>query len=139
MRYLLDTCVISELVKPTPNARLVAWCNRQKEESFFLSCITVGEIQKGISRLPTSEKRRVLQHWLDVDLLERFGQRIIDIDMSVARKWGEVQATAEKAGLKMPVIDSLIASIGLVHEMTIVTRNVQDMQASGVQLFNPWE
>lgn len=139
MRYLLDTCVISELVKPSPNAQLVNWCSRQNEESLFLSCITVGEIQKGIAKLPASEKRDTLQNWLDTDLLERFGQRIVGIDTNIARRWGEIQATAEKAGLKMPVIDSLIASIGLVHDMTIVTRNVQDMQASGVQLFNPWE
>ena len=139
MRYLLDTCVISELVKPHPNARLVDWIGRQYEESLFLSCITLGEIQIGIAKLPASEKKSTLQNWLDTDLVERFGPRIIGIDTNIARMWGEIQATAEKAGLKMPVIYSLLASIGLVHEMTVVTRNVQDMQACHVQLFNPWE
>ncbi|MFZ1986735.1 MAG: type II toxin-antitoxin system VapC family toxin [Desulfatitalea sp.] len=136
---MLDTCVISELVKPQPNVELVDWCGRQNEESLFLSSITIGEIQKGISKLPPSERKKTLQNWLDTDLLDRFGDRIIGIDTKVARMWGEIQAATEKTGLKMPVIDSLIASSGLVYDLTIVTRNVQDMQASGVRLLNPWK
>lgn len=139
MNYLLDTCVISEMVKPEPSSKLVSWLSSCHEENLFLSSITIGEIQKGISKLPLSRKKNELQGWLDFELIQRFDKRILVIDSKVAQKWGEVLALSEKSGVKMPVIDSLIASIGIVHDMTVVTRDVSDMEPSGVRLFNPWE
>ena len=139
MNYLLDTCVISELIKPKPSPTVIKWLHSCQEESLFLSSLTIGEIQKGISKLPYSRKRKKLQIWLDSELTQRFDKRIIGIDFKVAQKWGEIQASSEIAGVKMPVIDSLIASIGLLYDMTVVTRNTGDMQNSGVRLFNPWE
>ena len=139
MNYLLDTCVISELIKPKPSSTVIKWLRSCQEESLFLSSLTIGEIQKGISRLPDSRKRKKLQRWLDSELTQRFDRRIIGIDFKVAQKWGEIQASSEIAGVKMPVIDSLIASIGIVYDMTVVTRNIGDMKNSGVRLFNPWE
>ena len=139
MSYLLDTCVVSELVKSNPNPKVISWVNSRHEEDIFLSSITIGEIQKGISRLPESSKKDELQEWLERQLIERFPRRVLGIDLKVARKWGEIQALSEKSGVKMPVIDSLIASIGVVHNLTVVTRNTRDMEASGVGLFNPWE
>ena len=139
MNYLLDTCVISELIKPKPSSKLIKWLRSCQEESLFLSSLTIGEIQKGISKLPDSRKRKKLQNWLDSELTQRFDRRIIGIDFKVAQKWGEIQALTEIAGIKMPVIDSLIASIGIVYDMAVVTRNTADMKNSGVRLFNPWE
>ncbi len=139
MNYLLDTCVISELIKPKPSSKVIKWLRSCQEESLFLSSLTIGEIQKGISKLPDSRKRKKLQIWLDSELTQRFDKRIIGIDFKVAQKWGEIQASSEIAGVKMPVIDSLIASIGLLYDMTVVTRNTADMKNSGVRLFNPWE
>ena len=139
MNYLLDTCVISEMVKPEPSSKLVSWLSSRHEENLFLSSITIGEIQKGISKLPESLKKNELQDWLDFELIERFDKRILVIDIKVAQKWGEILALSEKSGAKMPVIDSLIASIGIVHDMTVVTRDVSDMKPSGVKLFDPWE
>ena len=139
MNYLLDTCVISELIKPKPSSTVIKWLRSCQEESLFLSSLTIGEIQKGISRLPDSRKRKKLQRWLDSELTQRFDKRIIGIDFKVAKKWGEIQASSEIAGVKMPVIDSLIASIGIVYDMTVVTRNIGDMKNSCVRLFNPWE
>ena len=139
MNYLLDTCVISELIKPKPSPTVIKWLHSCQEESLFLSSLTICEIQKGISKLPDSRKRKKLQIWLDSELTQRFDKRIIGIDFKVAQKWGEIQASSEIAGVKMPVIDSLIASIGLLYDMTVVTRNTGDMQNSGVRLFNPWE
>ena len=139
MNYLLDTCVISELIMPKPSSKVIKWLRSCQEESLFLSSLTIGEIQKGISRLPDSRKRKKLQAWLDSELTQRFDRRIIGIDFKVAQKWGEIQASSEMAGLKMPVIDSLIASIGIVYDMAVVTRNTADMKNSGVRLFNPWK
>ena len=140
MNFLLDTCVISELAKLTPNSKIIAWVRSKPEENLFLSTITIGEIQKGISKLGADGvKRQKLQSWLDADLIRRFNQRILAVDENVARKWGEIQGAAELAGKKMPVMDSLIASTGLAYDLTVVTRNIGDMEASRVRLFNPWE
>jgi predicted nucleic acid-binding protein len=136
---LLDTCVISELIKPKPNSKVIKWLRSCRDESLFLSSLTLGEIQKGISRLPNSRKKIKFQNWLDSELIQRLDERVLGIDFKVAQKWGEIQASSEIAGIKMPVIDSLIASIGIVFDMTVVTRNTADMKNSGVRLFNPWK
>ena len=139
MNYLLDTCVISELIKPKPSSKVTKWLRSCQDETLFLSSLTIGEIQKGISKLPNSQKRINLQAWIDGELIRRFDKRILGIDIKVAQKWGEIQALSEMAGTKMPVIDSLIASIGIVYDMTVVTRDTGGMKKSGVRLFNPWE
>ena len=139
MNYLLDTCVISELIKPKPNSKVVKWLRSCRDENLFLSVLTIGEIQKGISKLPDSRKRNNLQKWMDAELILRFDRRILGIDFKIAQKWGEVQASAEITGTKMPVIDSLIAAIGLVHDLTIVTRDTSGMEKNGAKLFNPWK
>jgi predicted nucleic acid-binding protein len=139
MNYLLDTCVISELVKPRPNKKVLTWISSCREHSLFLSAITIGEIQKGVSLLPKSNKKNELHSWLEIELIKRFDRRILGIDAHVARKWGEIQALSEKDGITLPALDGLIAAIGLVNDMTVVTRNTEDMKSSGVRLFNPWE
>lgn len=139
MNYLLDTCVISELIKPKPNSKVVKWLRSCRDENLFLSVLTIGEIQKGISKLPDSRKRNNLQEWMDAELILRFDRRILGIDFKIAQKWGEIQASAELTGAKMPVIDSLIAAIALVHDLTIVTRDISGMGKSGAKLFNPWK
>jgi predicted nucleic acid-binding protein len=80
-----------------------------------------------------------LQLWVEQDLKARFENRIIDIDLDVATRWGKVQGKAELKGKPMPAIDGLIAVSGLVHNCVVVTRNVSDMQQSGVELLNPWK
>ncbi len=139
MNYLLDTCVISELVKPEPSGRVVGWLKAQAEMSLFLSSITFGEIQKGISKLPAGQKQRELQNWLDRDLTERFRNRILPVDARAALMWGRIRAAAEKKGRKIPVIDGLIAAVGMANELTVATRNVGDMPDDGVEIFNPWD
>jgi predicted nucleic acid-binding protein len=131
--------VISELVKTNPNPRVADWVLSKDEENLFLSVITIGEIQKGISKLPDGRKKKQqLQSWLSNELQERFRDRILEITVGTAHVWGQVLGNCEKRGLTLPAIDSLIASQGIFHKMTIVTRNISDMKHSGVSLFNPW-
>ncbi len=139
MKFLLDTCIISELSKPNPDARVAQWITSQHETDFCLSVLTIGEIQKGITKLTDSKKKLSLQEWLDQELKARFENRILAISGRVAQKWGEIQGDSERQGKKMPVIDSFIAVTGLVHNITVVTRNIDDMIQSGVALFNPWD
>ncbi len=139
MNYLIDTCVISELVKTKPDLRVAQWVRSQDEESLYLSVITIGEIQKGISKLPDGRKKKQqLQNWLNNDLQERFKERILEITVDIAHVWGQVLGSCEKKGITLPAVDIMIASQGIFHKMTIVTRNISDMKPSGVPLFNPW-
>jgi len=139
MKYLLDTCIVSELIKKVPNKNVIAWLQNQDESNLYLSILTFGEIQKGIEKAPDELRKRKLKTWLEEDLKKRFEGKIIPIDLDVAIKWGEVQGITEKSGKTMPTIDGLIAVSALVHHCTVVTRNTSDMEASLVELLNPWE
>ena len=139
MNYLLDTCVISEFVKPRPSPRLLDWLREQPEESLYLSTVTIGEIQFGICRLAPSRRREELQTWLETALLQRFAKRIVGLDVLVGRRWGRLRASAEQAGRPLPVLDAMIAAIALVHEMAVVTRNVKHLEATGATILNPWD
>ncbi len=139
MKYLIDTCIISELIKAKPSKKVVEWVSSESEENFYLSVLTIGEIQKGISKLADSKRKEKLQSWIAIDLKDRFAGRLLDIDLEVAQKWGEIQGSAERQGLVMPAIDALIAATAICHGLIVVTRNIQDMQHSGARLYNPWE
>jgi predicted nucleic acid-binding protein len=138
MSYLIDTCCISELVKKKPNPNVVNWFNDRDELSMYLSVITFGELRKGIEKLPDSKKKKELNRWVKEDLKHRFKNRILNINMEEVDKWGEILATAEKNGKPLPAIDSLIAATAFVHDLSVITRNTQDMEGSGVEVINPW-
>ncbi len=139
MKYILDTCIISELAKPVPNKKVISWVTQNNEENFYVSTLTFGELHKGISKLPPSKRKENLHQWVEYDLKERFRSRIIDMDLRVAKVWGEIQGQSEVKGCPMPAIDSLIAATGVTHDLIVVTRNTSDMEQSGVSLLNPWE
>ena len=138
MRYLLDTCVISELVAVRPNQRVMEWIDSIDPEAVYLSVITIGEIRKGIEKLPDSNRKSMLREWLEGDLLVRFRGRILPIDLDVMLVWGQMIARLELSGKKMGAMDSLIAGIALHGSLRLVTRNEGDFQHSGVQTLNPW-
>ncbi len=96
MSFLLDTCVLSEIRKRNADRRVVAWTDRSAESSLYVSVVTLAEIQKGIAKLADPEKKQALQSWMEEDLKERFASRILDIDLAVALKWGELQGEGEK-------------------------------------------
>jgi predicted nucleic acid-binding protein len=136
---LLDTSVISELVKKAPHPPVLKWVGDQNEDSLYLSVVTIGELEKGIARLPVSPRRSRLQTWVRRDLADRFGDRVLPIDIRIAARWGVLTGEAEKRGRPLPVIDSLIAATALEHGFSIVTRNVNDFERCGVACLNPWD
>jgi predicted nucleic acid-binding protein len=138
MNYLLDTCVISELVARHPNQKVVEWIDSVEEARLHLSVITIGEIRKGIAKLPDSQRKVVLEEWLTDQLLVRFAGRTVPIDTDVMLTWGEVMGALEVAGKTMPAIDSLIAASVLHGNFTLVTRNEGDFAHAGIQVVNPW-
>ncbi len=138
MNYLLDTCVVSELTKKQSNQNVITWIETIEEQHLFLSVLTLGEIEKGIAKLPLSLRKSNLKTWLEQDLTLRFENRILNITPEIARYWGDLQGELEKQGKPMPIIDGLIATTALVHDMILVTRNVDDVARSGVKIHNAW-
>jgi predicted nucleic acid-binding protein len=139
MRFLLDTCVISELVAKQPDPALVQWVDGTAEEKLYLSVIAIGEIKKGIERLPDSRRKSELIKWLEGDLLVRFKNKILSIDTDVMLVWGELCANLERQGRKMPAIDSLIAAIAMHGKLDLVTRNEADFVHTDIAVVNPWK
>jgi predicted nucleic acid-binding protein len=137
--FLLDTSVISELVRKTPHLPVLKWIGEQDEASLYLSVVTIGEIEKGIARLPASARKSRLQSWVRRDLVERFGERLLAVDLRAATRWGTLTGESEKRGQPLPVIDSLIAATASVHGLAVVTRNVEDFKRCGVECVNPWD
>jgi predicted nucleic acid-binding protein len=137
MNYLLDTCVISELVKATPNGNVINWIKHTPNERLFLSVITIGEIRKGITKLPDSKKKHRLTNWLNT-LLEDYQARIYTIDLAVAENWGIIQGKAENNGIPVASIDSLIAAVAQTYNLIVVTRNENDFASTNVTILNPW-
>lgn len=135
---MLDTCVVSELIKPKPENAVLDWIGSQAEERLYLSVLTLGELEKGIAKVRDEKREKKLREWVDNDLQERFEGRWIDVDRAVVRRWGRLQGHAEVAGRKMPVIDGLIAATALHLGFAVVTRNTADLVASGVDVVNPW-
>ena len=139
MNYLVDTCVISEVVRKRPAPEVVSWLAAQDEDHLFISALSLGELHKGTARLADSRRRRTLQAWMEGDLQRRFSGRIIPVDPGVAARWGRISGAAERAGRVIPVIDGLLAATALENGLTLVTRDTSHMEPAGVDLFNPWE
>jgi predicted nucleic acid-binding protein len=137
--FLLDTNIISELVKPKPEANVTEWIENTDESRLYLSVLTLGEIRSGIAALPQSRRRATLEAWLDKNLRARFAGRILVIDQEVADRWGLLTAAARNSGIVLPVIDGLLAATALEHNLTLVTRNTGQIPSRGVAVFNPWQ
>jgi predicted nucleic acid-binding protein len=138
MSFLLDTCVLSEMIKLKPEKAVSTWFSSQKSDALYVSALTLGELQKGIAKLEVSARKAYLEQYLHTEIIDGFEGRILNVDSAVALSWGNLVAKAEKSGKPMPYIDSLIAATAIFHNLTLVTRNTKDVEASGVELFNPW-
>ena len=139
MKYLLDTNVISALVAKQPLNQAIDWLNKIDDSLIYLSVITIGEIKKGIERLPESKRKTALRDWLNDELLLRFQGHILPLDTEVMLTWGVLTATLEQKGRKLPAMDSLIAAIALQGQFVLVTRNEADFADTGVTVLNPWK
>lgn len=138
MRRLLDTNVISELVAREPNPRVVRWIDGLDPRGVCLSVVTVGELNKGVEKLPGSRRKGELREWLEGDLLVRFDGRILDLDVGAMLAWGALTGRLERTGSALPAMDSLIAALALHHDCTLATRNEADLEGAGVKVVNPW-
>jgi toxin FitB len=137
--FLLDTNCISEVVRLTPDPRVMAWIEAVEESLLYLSVLTMGEIRKGLAVLPQGKRRSRLETWLEVELHARFSGRILSIDAAVADRWGLLAASAKTKGNLLSTIDGLLAATAIHHNLTIVSRNVGDFRNTQVPVVNPWE
>jgi len=137
--FLIDTCVISELTKRKPSARVAKWIREQEETSLFISTLVLGELARGVSRLKDSSKKRRLQAWVYTDLPDRFRGRVLDVTPEVALQWGSLSGELETSGRTIPIVDGLLGATAIVHSLVVVTRNTEDIRPTGALVLNPWE
>lgn len=139
MSFLLDTNAISEWVKPRPDPGIVHWFDNVDEDRTYLSVITLGELRKGVNRLANGRRRDHLDAWLSNELPDRFGNRVLPIDATVADHWGQLLAHTEAAGTPIHGTDALIAATAVAHQLQVVTRNVTHFRPTGVDILCPWQ
>ncbi|MGA2409670.1 MAG: type II toxin-antitoxin system VapC family toxin [Candidatus Binataceae bacterium] len=134
--YLIDTNIISEIRKGRRcDPQVAAWYRAARDDELFLSILVVGEIRQGIERLRprNAPQAAALENWLG-EILGSFGERILPVNERVAQIWGRLNA-----GHVLPAVDSLLAATAEAHGLTLVTRNVKDIERSGVRCLNPFE
>lgn len=139
MKYLLDTNVISELISKQPSQNVVDWVDGLDPASIYISVITIGEIRKGIEKLPVSKRREQLAAWLEHDLLLRFQGKIAELTVEVMLTWGALIGRLENEGKPMPAIDALLAATALEGNFALATSNDEDFRHTGVKMINPWK
>jgi len=136
MSYLIDTNVISETFRTKPSLQVEEWFNSIPGEELFISVLTLGEIRKGVEKLPSGKKKNELIIWLEHHLISWFGTHILDITSPIADKWGYISAITSPP---IPAIDGLIAATALTHSLKLVTRNIKDFKSiNGLELINPF-
>ena len=138
MSFLLDTTVVSEWMKPLPNAGVIRWLAEVDEDRVYLSVMTLAELRYGTERLSPGARKSRLDVWLSEELPLRFEGRLLIIEATIANAWGRVMSKCSAAGKPIGLMDAFFAASAEVHALTLVTRNVSDFAAAGVPLFNPW-
>jgi predicted nucleic acid-binding protein len=138
MSFLLDTNVVSEWMKPSPNPGVVTWLTHVDEDSVFISVVTLTELRYGIERLAMGKRRSDLERWLQGELPLRFDGRILGVNEAVADAGGRIAARSESAGRRMQAMDAYLAATSVVYQLTLVTRNQSDFKAVLQTSLNPW-
>lgn len=138
MNFLLDTNLVSEPMRPRPNAGVLKWLHEVNEDSTFVSVVTITELRYGVQRLPTSVRRERLDDWLDNEFRLRFEGRILAISAEVADTCGRLMARSESLGHPIESRDAFIAATAEVHRLTLVTHNASDFQPTVKDILTPW-
>ncbi len=138
MSFLLDTCVVSLLRQPVPES-VEKWFVSKDDDLFYISVVTVAEIEDGIARLSSSRKKRELQEWFYGDFQDNFSDRCLPIDEPVAHAWGQLNAKLTAKGKTIGVQDLYIAATAMVHGLAVVTHNDKDFLSTDIAVVNPWK
>ena len=136
---LIDTNVVSELMRATPEASVVQWMNRQPPTFVHLSSVSMAEITYGIRILPEGRRRYDLQHRFERFVTTAFSERLLDFDRAAALDYGEIMASRRQTGRPMNVVDGQIAAVARARGCALATRNITDFEDCGLELINPWD
>ncbi|TYL97391.1 type II toxin-antitoxin system VapC family toxin [Bradyrhizobium rifense] len=139
MNLLLDTNILSEVQRPAPSPKVLAWLDTVDEDRAFISVASIAELRRGIALLDDGRRRAALTAWLAHDLPARFAGRILPIDHAVAERWGDLMTQSRRSGIALSVMDGFFAATALTNDLALVTRNLKDFAAFGVTLINPWD
>ena len=136
---LLDTNIVSEVMRSAPSPTVLAWLNDQDASALFVSTVTIAEIEYGLRMLPDGRRRRGLRNRFEQFLVRAFAGRIRDFDQPAARSYGDIMGNRKEIGRPMSVPDGQIAAIACSRGLTVATRNVADFEDCGLTLVNPFE
>ena len=136
---LLDTNVVTEPLRPAPDARVIEWIDAQPVETIFLSAITVAELRAGVALLPAGKRRSGLQQSLEKRVLPLFAGRVLPFDLACTKAYAELMAKARAAGFAIATADGYIAAIALANGLAVATRDAGPFQAAGAAVINPWQ
>ncbi len=135
---LLDTNVVSEVMRPQPHPAVLAWLDHQVAETLYLSSVTLAEMLFGIEAMPMGRRQTILAETFD-GICEAFDQRILAFDTEAARRYAGLAARARAAGKGFPVPDGYIAAIAAAKGFQVASRDAGPFHAAGVPVINPWE
>lgn len=136
---VLDTNVVSAVMKPVPIQSVLEWLNAHDTASLYLSAITIAEIRFGLRVLPNGKRRRTLEERFEQFIARGFAQRILAFDEPAARFYAEIMGRRRELGRPMSVLDGQIAAIARARRFAVATGNVRDFEECGLQILNPFE
>lgn len=136
---LLDTNVISEPLRPAPEARVSDWIDAQPLETMYLSAMTVAELRASVALMPTGKRRTALHEHLEKRVLPMFAGRVLPFDMACTNAYAELMARVRRAGSGIETADACIAAVALANGFIVATRDTRPFQAAGSNVINPWE
>lgn len=136
---ILDTNVISELMREKPHENVKTWIEAHSPTNLSLTTIAIAEIQRGLARLPKGKRRTTLESNFSTFITDAFGGRIFSFDEEAAYIYGHVAAKREKEGFNIDAVDLMIAAIVKSQNASIATRNIRDFEGCGIKIINPWE
>jgi len=136
---LLDTNVVSEPQRQSPDACVLAWLDAQALETLYLSAVTVAELRAGVALMPAGKRRDVLHENLEKYLLPLFVNRVLPFDMACTKAYAELLAKSRAAGLAIESADAFIAAIALANGFSVATHDTTPFEAAGLTVINPWD
>ncbi len=137
--WLIDTNIVSELMRDRPNTAVLAWLDASRQNRLFLSSVSIMELRYGLARLAEGRRRQQLEAALGAVITEDFVGRILGFDLAAAEQAGVLQAQREASGRPVEVRDTMIAGIALANRMGIATRNMADFHGMDVPVVNPFD
>ena len=136
---LLDTNVVSEVMRPNPSSNVINWLNLRNNIDLFISSITIAEICYGLRILPEGQRRQLLQSRFEQFVSQGFAKNTIGFNESAARAYAEIMGTRKEKGRPMSLPDGQIAAIAQTNHLSLATRNITDFEGCGIKLINPFE